>query len=86
MIRRIAEAHTATPGQIALVWLLAKGDDVVPIPGTRRIAYLEENTLAAQISLTADEIAELDGITVSGDRHADRGGNWTDGVTPPLQG
>ncbi|MEU3186267.1 aldo/keto reductase [Streptomyces sp. NPDC006923] len=84
LIRSIAAAHEASPGQIALAWLLAQGDDVVPIPGTRRIAYLEENTLAATVSLTAEEIAQLDTITVAGDRHPDRQGNWTDGITPPL--
>jgi aryl-alcohol dehydrogenase-like predicted oxidoreductase len=84
LIRKIATAHEVTPGQVALAWLLAKGDDVVPIPGTRRIAYLEENTLAADVTLTADEITRLDAITVTGDRNPHRQGNWTDGVTPPL--
>lgn len=84
LIQKIAAAHGVTPGQVALGWLLAKGDDVVPIPGTQRIGYLEENTLAAEVSLTAEEVMQLDAITVAGDRHADRRGNWTDGVTPPL--
>ena len=43
VVREIADAHGATPGQVALAWLLAKGPDVVPIPGTKRVAYLEEN-------------------------------------------
>jgi aryl-alcohol dehydrogenase-like predicted oxidoreductase len=84
LVRKVAATHEVTPGQVALAWLLAKGDDVVPIPGTRRIRYLEENTLAAEVTLTADQIADLDAITVTGDRHPDRQGNWTDGLTPPL--
>jgi aryl-alcohol dehydrogenase-like predicted oxidoreductase len=71
----IAKAKGITPGQLALAWVLAKGDDVVPIPGTRRIAYLEENVAAVDIELTADEIARIDvaappGFAV-GDRYPD---------------
>jgi aryl-alcohol dehydrogenase-like predicted oxidoreductase len=49
-----------TPGQLALAWLLHKGKDIVPIPGTKRRRYLEENAGAADVSLTAEEMAELD--------------------------
>ncbi|MGH8736625.1 MAG: aldo/keto reductase [Burkholderiales bacterium] len=59
-VRRIAAAKGRSPAQIALAWLLAKGDDIVPIPGTRRIEHLEANVAAAEIALTAEEIAQLD--------------------------
>jgi aryl-alcohol dehydrogenase-like predicted oxidoreductase len=59
-VRAIAARKGVTPGQIALAWLLHKGDDVVPIPGTKRRRYLDENVAAADVSLTAAEMAELD--------------------------
>src|SRR5262249_7393237 len=58
--RELATAKGATPGQIALAWLLHKGDDIVPIPGTKRRRYLEENVAAAAVSLTREDIARLD--------------------------
>jgi len=60
VVREIAAAKRATPGQIALAWLLAKGDDVVPIPGTKRRAYLEENVAAADVRLEPADVARLD--------------------------
>jgi aryl-alcohol dehydrogenase-like predicted oxidoreductase len=87
VVRRIAGEHDATPGQVALAWLLAKAPDVVPIPGTRRVTYLEENTAAADLTLTAAELATLDAITVAGDRAGAStrdAQNWFDGTTPPL--
>jgi aryl-alcohol dehydrogenase-like predicted oxidoreductase len=59
-VRDIASAQHATPGQIALAWLLHKGPSVVPIPGTKRRTYLEENIAAAAISLSATEMNALD--------------------------
>jgi aryl-alcohol dehydrogenase-like predicted oxidoreductase len=59
-VREIAAAKTVKPGQIALAWLLHKGDDIVPIPGTKRRTYLEENIAAAAIRLNADEMRQLD--------------------------
>jgi aryl-alcohol dehydrogenase-like predicted oxidoreductase len=59
-VRALARRKGATPGQLALAWLLARGDDVVPIPGTKRRKYLEENVAAAQLSLAPAELAELD--------------------------
>ena len=59
-VREIAHERRAMPGQIALAWLLHKGDDVVPIPGTKRRAYLEENVAAAGIVLSAADMARLD--------------------------
>jgi aryl-alcohol dehydrogenase-like predicted oxidoreductase len=59
-VRELAARKDVTPGQIALAWLLHKGPDVVPIPGTKRRRYLEENVGAADVTLSGDEMAELD--------------------------
>jgi aryl-alcohol dehydrogenase-like predicted oxidoreductase len=59
-VRALALRKGATPGQLALAWLLHRGDDVVPIPGTKRRRYLEENVAAAAIALSAAEVAALD--------------------------
>jgi aryl-alcohol dehydrogenase-like predicted oxidoreductase len=70
-VRAIAADRGATPGQLALAWLLARGADVVPIPGTRSPARLAENAAAADLTLSADELARLDGIAGwSGDRRS----------------
>jgi aryl-alcohol dehydrogenase-like predicted oxidoreductase len=60
VVRDIAAAHDARPGQIALAWILHKGEDFVPIPGTKRRGYLEENVAAAAIKLEAAQMAQLD--------------------------
>ncbi|MGO1316142.1 MAG: aldo/keto reductase [Cellulomonadaceae bacterium] len=74
-VRALAEAHGCTAGQLALAWVLAQGQDVVPIPGTKRVAYLEQNVGAAQIDLsTADLAALADAVpreAVVGDRYGD---------------
>jgi aryl-alcohol dehydrogenase-like predicted oxidoreductase len=59
-VRQLATQKGATAGQVALAWLLHKGDDIVPIPGTKRRTYLEENVGAANVSLSTEEIAALD--------------------------
>ena len=59
-IEDVARSHNATPAQAALAWLLARGDDIVPIPGTKRRKYLEENCAAAELALTTEELAALD--------------------------
>jgi aryl-alcohol dehydrogenase-like predicted oxidoreductase len=59
-VEEIARAAGVTPGQLALAWVLAQGEDVVPIPGTKRLAYLAENAAAAAVALTADDLARLD--------------------------
>ncbi len=82
IVRSIADAHAATPGQIALAWLLAKGPDVVSIPGTKRIAYLEENLGATEIELTAEDLGRLDALEVVGARALDP--SWINRSTPPL--
>ncbi|MEA2763268.1 MAG: hypothetical protein QOD47_2552 [Gemmatimonadaceae bacterium] len=75
-VREIAKRKGATPGQIALAWLLHKGPDIVPIPGTKRRSYLEENVGAADVSLSAEEMATLDRTLspekVSGPRYNER--------------
>jgi aryl-alcohol dehydrogenase-like predicted oxidoreductase len=76
LVQKIAERKTAKPGQVALAWLLQKESDVVPIPGTKRRTYLEENIAAASLNLTAEEIAELDRAlspeAISGQRYNER--------------
>jgi aryl-alcohol dehydrogenase-like predicted oxidoreductase len=70
-IDRVAERHQATPAQVALAWVLAQGDDIVPIPGTKRRTYLEQNVGALDVQLTADDLAELDAFVAAGDRYPD---------------
>jgi aryl-alcohol dehydrogenase-like predicted oxidoreductase len=75
-VREIAAARGATPAQVSLAWLLHQGDDIVPIPGTKRRAYLEENLRAAELKLSADELARLDATlapgAVAGPRYNER--------------
>jgi len=59
-VREIAQEKGCTPGQLALAWLLAQGEDIVPIPGTKRRAYLEENVGALQVTLTPDDLRRID--------------------------
>jgi aryl-alcohol dehydrogenase-like predicted oxidoreductase len=73
-VKAIAERRGAKAGQLALAWVLAKGEDMVPIPGTKRRKYLEENAAAADIKLTPAEVAELEAAVpqseIAGDRYA----------------
>jgi len=72
-VRDLAAAKDATPGQIALAWLLARAPWIVPIPGTRRTSRIAENAGATAVALSADEVADLDGLAdrvgVAGDRY-----------------
>lgn len=74
-VKELAAAKDVTPGQLALAWVLAQGDDVVPIPGTKRVKYLEENVAAASVELTADDLAALEAAVpkgaVAGERYGD---------------
>jgi aryl-alcohol dehydrogenase-like predicted oxidoreductase len=71
-IDAVAREHDATPAQVALAWLHAKGEDIVPIPGTRRRRYLEENVAALGLRLGAEDMARLDAIAApQGARYAD---------------
>ena len=65
-INDLAQQKHCTPGQLALAWVLAQGADIVPIPGTKRVAYLEENLGALEVSLSADERRQLDEIAPQG--------------------
>lgn len=62
-VKEIAETKNVTPGQLALAWLLAQGEYIVPIPGTKRRAYLEENIAATDVSLTPEELAQIEKIS-----------------------
>ncbi|NHT17484.1 aldo/keto reductase [Cellulomonas sp. IC4_254] len=72
-VQQIARSKDATPGQVALAWLLAQQPWIVPIPGTRRLSRVAENTAATQVGLSADEVADLNSLAVrvgvQGDRY-----------------
>ncbi|MEX5635181.1 aldo/keto reductase [Parafrankia sp. FMc2] len=69
-VAAVATEAGATPAQVAIAWLLAKGDDIAPIPGTRRVARVEENTAADSLTLTPEQIEQLDRLTPpAGDHH-----------------
>jgi aryl-alcohol dehydrogenase-like predicted oxidoreductase len=76
-VRAMAEEKRVTPGQLALAWVLAQGDDVVPIPGTKRRSYLEENVAAAVVELSGEDLSRLSAIAppdvAVGGRYADAG-------------
>ncbi|MEA2460119.1 MAG: hypothetical protein QOH90_296 [Actinomycetota bacterium] len=74
-VEEIAAEKNVTPAQLALAWVLHQGDDIVPIPGTKRVKYLEENAAAVEITLTGDEIARIEEAfpkeAVAGERYPD---------------
>jgi aryl-alcohol dehydrogenase-like predicted oxidoreductase len=71
-VEAVAGETSATPAQVALAWLLSRGDDIVPIPGTKRVSRLEENLAAADLVLTPEQLARLTAIRPArGDRYAD---------------
>ncbi|MGN6575136.1 MAG: aldo/keto reductase [Nocardioides sp.] len=71
-VRRLAAAKDVTAGQLALAWVLAQGDDVVPIPGTKRVKYLEENVAAASVELTAEDLESLEHAVPRGAARGER--------------
>lgn len=75
MVNSLAQRKGASASQIALAWVLAKGQDIVPIPGTKRRKYLEENAGAASVTLTPQEMQQLDVIgelgKVAGPRYSE---------------
>jgi aryl-alcohol dehydrogenase-like predicted oxidoreductase len=81
-VRELASEKQVTPAQLALAWVLAQGDDVVPIPGTKRRAYLEENAGAAAVQLSPDDLARLEAIAppgaAEGTRYPDAGYTYGD--------
>jgi aryl-alcohol dehydrogenase-like predicted oxidoreductase len=68
-VEEIAAETGATPAQVALAWLLAKGNDIVPIPGTKRVARLEENVAADTVELNSRQLAKLDNLTPAAGEH-----------------
>jgi aryl-alcohol dehydrogenase-like predicted oxidoreductase len=71
-VKEIAAEKGVTPAQVALAWVLSRGDDVVPIPGTKRRTYLEQNVAASDVDLTDDDLQRLDALgNAAGDRYAD---------------
>ena len=81
VVKDVAAAHGCTPGQVALAWLNAQGDDVVPIPGTKRRSYLEDNVGALDVTLTADDLERLGALEPAGDRAVDM--TFVNRDTPP---
>jgi len=71
-VQAIAAEKQVTPSQLAIAWLLAQGEDIVPIPGTKRRAYLEENAAAVDITLTAEELARINAVAPQGVAVGDR--------------
>jgi aryl-alcohol dehydrogenase-like predicted oxidoreductase len=76
VVNNIAAAHGSKPGQVALAWLLQKGDDIVPIPGTKRRTYLEENVAAADLLLDPAELKSLDDALAPGNVSGPRYVAW----------
>jgi aryl-alcohol dehydrogenase-like predicted oxidoreductase len=71
-VQKVADEAGATPAQVALAWLLAQGDDVVPIPGTKRVSRVEENTAADAVTLTPEQLAALTALPAAeGGHHTD---------------
>jgi aryl-alcohol dehydrogenase-like predicted oxidoreductase len=69
-VEAVASEVGASTAQVALAWLLAQGDDIAPIPGTKRVSRVEENTAADGIELSAEQIERLNGLTpATGERH-----------------
>jgi aryl-alcohol dehydrogenase-like predicted oxidoreductase len=76
-VNELAQAKGVAPAQLALAWVLAQGDDIVPIPGTKQQRYLEQNLGALDVTLTADDLAAIEkldiGARVAGERYAEGG-------------
>jgi aryl-alcohol dehydrogenase-like predicted oxidoreductase len=74
-VEEIAREKGTKPGQLALAWVMAQGDDIVPIPGTKRREYLEENVAAVEVELTEDDLRRIDEAApvgaAAGDRYPD---------------
>ncbi len=74
-VKRVADRRATTPARVALAWVLAQGDDIAPIPGTKRVRYLEDNVGALDVRLTADDMRDLDGLAsmAAGERYTAEG-------------
>jgi aryl-alcohol dehydrogenase-like predicted oxidoreductase len=82
-VEEIAKDKGCTPSQLALAWVLAQGGDIVPIPGTKRRKYLEENLAAVEIKLTPEDLARIDEVTPKG---AASGTRYPEAMMPSLNG
>jgi aryl-alcohol dehydrogenase-like predicted oxidoreductase len=71
-IGALAKKKGCTPGQLTLAWLMAQGDDIIPIPGTKKIKYLEENLGALNVKLTPEEVKEVRDLVEAAEVHGDR--------------
>ena len=75
-VEAVAKKHNVTPSQVCLAWVLAQGEEMIPIPGTRTIKYLEQNTAAADLKFTAEEVSHLrafsEATELKGDRYPAR--------------
>jgi aryl-alcohol dehydrogenase-like predicted oxidoreductase len=72
-LSRIADQHQVSPAQIALARVLAQGNSLIPIPGTKRVIYLEQNIAAADVQLSEENMKELEGIRAYGERYSEAG-------------
>jgi aryl-alcohol dehydrogenase-like predicted oxidoreductase len=83
LVKQVADGYGATPSQVALAWILAQGEDLIPIPGTKRVAYLEDNVGGASVELTPADLAALDAAAdlVQSPRYDPTTG-WTNRDTP----
>ncbi|KIW07449.1 uncharacterized protein PV09_02288 [Verruconis gallopava] len=88
-LEKFAAKKGCTPGQLSLAWILAQGDDIIPIPGTKKIRYLEENVAAAQVQLSAQEVEairkEIEKTEIVGERYPPWFENYSFADTPELQ-
>ncbi|MGQ0778171.1 MAG: aldo/keto reductase [Pseudonocardiales bacterium] len=82
-VRAIATKHDAAPSQVALAWVLARGEDIVPIPGTKRRRYLEENVGSLDLVPDAEDLALLSDLQPAGERYPDM--TSVKGDTAPLR-
>jgi aryl-alcohol dehydrogenase-like predicted oxidoreductase len=71
-VKDIAATKGCTPGQLAIAWLLAQGDDIVPIPGTKRLRYLEENLGGVDVTLSDADVRAIDEAAPKGETAGDR--------------
>ncbi|KAF7790306.1 hypothetical protein EIP86_001260 [Pleurotus ostreatoroseus] len=81
-LKQIGERHNATAGQVSLAWLLAQGNDIIPIPGTTKVKYLEENLAAIDVQLTPEELLEV--RVVAEKANAAQGARYPDILMPVL--
>ena len=77
VVRTFAKEVGCTPAQLALAWVLAQGNDIVPIPGTKRTRYLDENLAAADVELTSDQLERISAALPVGTAHGDRYANMS---------